>query len=277
MGAGKGKTKRTRATETAQGSGKLEPLQGLEERWSERWEEEQVYRFDRETTREKVFSIDTPPPTVSGDLHVGHLFSYTHTDLIARFQRMRGKNVFYPMGWDDNGLATERRVQYYFNVNCDPGLAYEGKTEIDEIAGSAGQRSKLPPQTISRRGFIELCELLAAEDEKRFEALWRKLGLSADWSLTYTTIGRQAREVSQASFLKLLEEGAVYTEEAPTSWDVGFRTAVAQAEIEERERHPRSVAQSCLPVRRRRRGRRSRDDKARNDSCLRCPGREPRR
>ena len=87
-------------------------LEGLEAKWIARWEASGVYRFDRTRPRADIFSIDTPPPTVSGSLHVGHVFSYTHTDVIARFQRMRGKDVFYPMGWDDNGLATERRVHW---------------------------------------------------------------------------------------------------------------------------------------------------------------------
>ncbi|MGH3741106.1 MAG: class I tRNA ligase family protein, partial [Micromonosporaceae bacterium] len=84
-------------------------LDGLEEKWTHRWDEAGTYAFDRSKQRAEVFAIDTPPPTVSGALHVGHVFSYTHTDTVARFQRMRGKAVFYPMGWDDNGLPTERR------------------------------------------------------------------------------------------------------------------------------------------------------------------------
>ena len=99
-------------------------LEGLEDALAARWERDGTYRFDRDKTREQVYSIDTPPPTVSGSLHIGHVFSFTHTDLIARFQRMRGKEVFYPMGWDDNGLPTERRVQNYFGVRCDPSLPY---------------------------------------------------------------------------------------------------------------------------------------------------------
>ncbi|MBC7551210.1 MAG: class I tRNA ligase family protein, partial [Cellulomonas sp.] len=91
-------------------------LEGLEATWSERWKADETYKFDRTAAREDVYSIDTPPPTVSGSLHVGHVFSYTHPDLIARYQRMNGKSIFYPMGWDDNGLPTERRVQNYYGV-----------------------------------------------------------------------------------------------------------------------------------------------------------------
>ena len=203
-------------------------LEGLEAKWAARWEADGTYRFDRHHTREEIYSIDTPPPTVSGSLHVGHVFSYTHTDLIARFQRMRGKIVFYPMGWDDNGLPTERRVQNYYGVRCDPSLPYEASFQPPE---------KLPKQpiSVSRPNFIELCNRLTAEDEKAFEDLWRYLGLSVDWSRTYATIDRRAQKTSQAAFLLLLKRGIAYQLEAPTLWDIDFRTAVAQAELEDRE------------------------------------------
>ena len=205
-------------------------LEGLEAAWSARWEEQGTYRFDRSKTREEVFSIDTPPPTVSGSLHVGHVFSYTHTDLIARYQRMRGKEVFYPMGWDDNGLPTERRVQNYFGVRCDPTLPYDaGFTPPEKPDPKARQ---IP---ISRRNFIDLCEQLVVEDEKVFEALWRTLGLSVDWQQTYTTIGDDARAASQRAFLRNLARGEAYQQDAPTLWDVTFQTAVAQAELEARD------------------------------------------
>src|SRR5205814_2585158 len=100
-------------------------LEGIEPRWADHWESEGIYAFDRSAERAAIYSIDTPPPTVSGSLHVGHVFSYTHTDLIARFQRMRGREVFYPMGFDDNGLPTERRVQNYYGVRCDPSVPYD--------------------------------------------------------------------------------------------------------------------------------------------------------
>ena len=162
---------------------------GLEVAWDERWQAEGTYAFDRGAERAEVFSIDTPPPTVSGSLHVGHVFSYTHTDAVARFQRMRGRAVFYPMGWDDNGLPTERRVQNYFGVRCDPTLPYDPDFEPPFTGGqgrSVRARDQVP---ISRRNFVELCERLTVEDEAQFEVLWRRLGLSVDWSQTYQTIG----------------------------------------------------------------------------------------
>src|SRR5919112_3882946 len=202
-------------------------LDGLEDKWVRRWQEEGTYAFDRSKSREDVYAIDTPPPTVSGELHMGHVFSYSHTDMVARFQRMRGKAVFYPMGWDDNGLPTERRVQNVYGVRCDPSLPYDPQWQ------PPAQPPK-PPASISRRNFIELCERLTGEDEKAFEELWRRLGLSVDWGLTYTTIGRKAQAVSQRAFLNNLARGEAYTAEAPTLWDVGFRTAVAQAKLADR-------------------------------------------
>jgi valyl-tRNA synthetase len=205
-------------------------LEGLEAKWNARWDADGTYRFDQTRDRKDVYSIDTPPPTVSGSLHIGHVFSFTHTDVIARFQRMRGKAVFYPMGWDDNGLPTERRVQNYYGVRCDPSLPYD----------PAFQPPDKPPKqpiSVSRPNFIELCNRLTAEDEKAFEHLWRYLGLSVDWTRTYATIDRAAQRVSQAAFLRLLDRGIAYQLEAPTLWDIDFRTAVAQAELEDRE-HP---------------------------------------
>ncbi|HUL73977.1 MAG TPA: valine--tRNA ligase [Vicinamibacterales bacterium] len=203
-------------------------LEGLEEKWQARWESERTYAFDRSQPRERVYSIDTPPPTVSGSLHVGHVFSYTHTDIIARFQRMLGRAVFYPMGWDDNGLPTERRVQNYYGVRCDPSLPYDPKF-------TPPAEPPKPPVSVSRPNFIELCSTLTAEDEKAFERLWRQLGLSIDWSMTYATVSRPVQRVSQLAFLRLLNGARAYQLEAPTLWDVDFRTAVAQAELEDRE------------------------------------------
>ncbi len=204
-------------------------LEGLEVKWGEIWKQQGTYAFDRSKSREQVFSIDTPPPTVSGSLHVGHVFSYTHTDLVARYQRMAGKEVYYPMGWDDNGLPTERRVQNYFGVRCDPSLPYDESFVAPE---KPDPKKQIP---ISRQNFIELCESLVVEDEKAFEQLWRHLGLSVDWDQTYTTIGRDSRIASQRAFLRNFARGEAYLQEAPTLWDVTFQTAVAQAELEARE------------------------------------------
>jgi valyl-tRNA synthetase len=205
-------------------------LDGLEAKWSAGWEADGAFRFDRTANRDRIFSIDTPPPTVSGSLHVGHVFSYTHTDTVARYQRMRGREVFYPMGWDDNGLPTERRVQNYFGVRCDPSVPYDPDFE------PPADPSDTEPVAVSRPNFVELCLRLTESDEQAFEALWRTLGLSVDWSMTYTTIGALAQRISQHSFLGLLARGEAYQLEAPTLWDVDFQTAVAQAELEDRER-----------------------------------------
>ena len=164
---------------------------------------------------------------------MGHVFSYTHTDTVARFWRMRGKSVFYPMGWDDNGLPTERRVQNYFGVSCDPSVPYVPNLQPPFRGDPPKNHTPVP---VSRPNFIELCEELTAQDEQVFEDLFRRLGLSVDWSLLYTTIEDRSRRTSQRAFLRNLARGEAYTQEAPTLWDVDFRTAVAQAELEDRER-----------------------------------------
>ncbi|KQS59954.1 valine--tRNA ligase [Geodermatophilus sp. Leaf369] len=208
-------------------------LDGLEAKWVAAWAEDDVYGFDRAAAlaapRAQTFAIDTPPPTASGSLHVGHVFSYTHTDIVARYHRMTGKHVFYPMGWDDNGLPTERRVQNYYGVRCDPSLPYDESFQPPEKPG----KDQLP---ISRRNFVELCERLTAVDEDSFEELWRQVGLSVDWSNVYRTISETSRATAQRAFLHNLARGEAYAQEAPTLWDVTFRTAVAQAELEDRER-----------------------------------------
>ena len=204
-------------------------LEGLEDKWSKQWEIDQTYAFDRTKSRAEIYSIDTPPPTVSGSLHVGHVYSYSHTDLVARYQRMRGKEVFYPMGWDDNGLPTERRVQNYFGVRCDPSLPHDPDFTPPEKPDPKRQVS------VDRPNFIALCEQLVLEDEKVFEKLWHTLGLSVDWSQTYTTVGRDSRHVSQLAFLRNLVRDEAYLADAPALWDVTFQTAVAQAELEARD------------------------------------------
>ena len=207
-------------------------VDGLEERWIPVWDEQGTYRFTAPAGRDDVFSIDTPPPTASGSLHIGHVFSYTHTDTIARYHRMRGQHVFYPMGWDDNGLPTERRVENYFGVVCDTAVPYDPALEVPD----SPPKDRKDFLRVSRPNFIELCEQLLVTDEQAFEDLFRRLALSVDWSLSYTTISDSTRRISQRAFLHNLARGQAYSSEAPSLWDVTFQTAVAQAELEDRER-----------------------------------------
>ncbi len=204
----------------------------IEASWKEFWQEKGVYTWDATASREESFVVDTPPPTVSGSLHVGHVFSYTHTDLIVRFQRMRGKAIMYPMGWDDNGLPTERRVQNKFGITCNPHLPYVENWAPPEKA----PKKQADFQEVSRRNFIEACNLVTQEDESAFEELWQNLGLSVQWSEQYATIDEHCRAISQRSFLDLVEKDLVYSTESPTMWDVTYQTALAQADIEDRER-----------------------------------------
>src|SRR5437879_5987758 len=194
-------------------------LDGIGERWAHAWESGGVYRFDRSRARREIFSIDTPPPTVSGSLHMGSAFGYVQTDALARYQRMQGREVFYPMGWDDNGLPTERRVQNYFGVRCDPSLHFDPGFTPPESPPKE-------PIPISRPNFVELCHRLTQEDEKVFETLWRRLGLSVDWTQTYATIDDRSRRACQRAFLRNLARGEAYQQEAPTLWDIDFQTAV---------------------------------------------------
>ncbi len=203
-----------------------------EKKWHLFWENNDTYRYVPSSEDVARFVIDTPPPTVSGSLHIGHVFSYTHTDMIVRYRRMIGDSIYYPMGWDDNGLPTERRVQNYYHVQCDPSLPYEENLQVE--AANAKTR-KNSARRVSRRNFIELCNTLTLEDEKAFKELWQKAGLSVDWQETYATIDDRARKIAQLSFLDLYEKGHIYNIESPTMWDVDFQTAVAQAELEDRE------------------------------------------
>jgi valyl-tRNA synthetase len=203
-------------------------LEGLEDKWISRWDADGIYRFDRTKTRDEIYSIDTPPPTVSGNLHIGSVCSYTHTDLVARYQRMRGREVFYPMGWDDNGLAVERRAQLTYGVVCDPSLPYDPDFSPPDPPPER-------PIPISRPNFVELCAQFTVELEERFRILWSRVGLSVDWSYLYRTIGVDVTRVSQLAFLRLLDRDIAYRVDAPTLWDVDFRTAIAQAELEDKE------------------------------------------
>lgn len=200
----------------------------IEDRLMKQWAKQGIYAWDPARNREETFVVDTPPPTVSGSLHMGHLFSYSHQDFIVRYQRMRGKNIFFPIGWDDNGLPTERRVQNLMNVKCEAHQPYDPDFKAER--GGKGN-----PTPISRKNFVDLCDEVIVDDEKIFKNLWTRLGLSYDWDQEYATINAHSRRLSQLSFLELLEAGEIYQDEKPVMWDVDFQTAIAQAELVDKE------------------------------------------
>ena len=210
----------------------------VEARLQAEWSKNKTYSYQENDSR-PVYAIDTPPPTVSGSLHVGHIFSYTQADVVARYQRMKGKNVFYPMGWDDNGLPTERRVQNFFHIRCEANIPYEQGLDLPPILSTMTEKEleakKIPQRNLSRKNFIEHCHKLTVEDEKLFKKLWSSIGLSVDWSLEYATIDENSRKIAQLSFLDLFSKKEMYQVEAPTLWDTDFQTAVAQAELEDRD------------------------------------------
>lgn len=175
-----------------------------EKKWQEYWQENNIYKYDFNSDKE-TFSIDTPPPTISGSLHIGHIFSYTQAEIIARFQRMQGKNVFYPLGFDDNGLPTERLVEKEF-----------------DITGASIPRSE----------FTEKCLLTTKKYEEDFKNLWLAMGFSVDWSLKYETINQRIQKISQKSFLDMAQNGKAYIKEAPVLWCTTCQTSIAQAELE---------------------------------------------
>ncbi len=203
-------------------------LEGLEDKWRAQWEANGTYVFDRTKTREQIYSVDTPPPTVSGHLHPGSMWSYTHTDFMVRYKRMTGWEVFYPMGWDDNGLNIERRTQINYGVICDPSLPYDPNFEPPAKAPK-------DPVPVSRPNFVELCTKLVEDFEVEYERLWRTVGLSVDWSYLYRTISPEVTGTSQKLFLELVARGDAHRVEAPTLWDVDFQTSLAQADLEDRE------------------------------------------
>lgn len=188
------------------------------------------YDYNPGISRDNTFVVDTPPPTVSGSLHMGHVFSYTQTDFIVRFNRMLGKNIFYPVGWDDNGLPTERRVQNVFGVKCDSTLPYDKEFKPEETKKK--KYSDFSP--ISRQNFISACEIQTKKDEVQYEWLWRRMGLSVDWKQKYTTINPHCQKTAQKSFIDLIKQGDCVSHDAPVMWDTQFQTAVAQAEVEDR-------------------------------------------
>lgn len=214
-------------------------VDGLEDKWGQVWREQGTYAFDRERAltlpRDQIFSIDTPPPTASGSLHVGHVFGYTQADCLARYHRMTGKEVFYPIGWDDNGLPTERRVQNYYGVRGDHNAAYDPDFTPPQRGGEGKSVKAADQRPTSRANFIPLCDELTVIDEEAFEDTFRRLGLSLDWNVQYRTIDDRSRAVAQQAFLHNVERDEAYQAEAPGLWDVTFQSAVAQAELEARD------------------------------------------
>ena len=202
--------------------------------WRDIWEDKGIYKRLKGKSRSESFVIDSPPPTVSGSLHVGHIFSYTHQDIIARYKRMQNFNVIYPMGWDDNGLPTERRVQNIFGVRIDNKIPYIKDLDIDKRKKELGLNNN-NPLVINRQNFIEMCHKVTEKDEIVFKDLFRRMGYSIDWQDEYATIDNKSRYIAQSSFVDLFNKKHVYQSNAPTMWDVDFQTAVAQAEIEDRE------------------------------------------
>ena len=176
----------------------------VEKQMQEFWERGQFFRFNKDTGGD-LYSIDTPPPTVSGSLHIGHLFSYTQAEMIARFRRMQGQNVFYPFGFDDNGLPTERLVE---------------------------REEKIRANTLPRSEFIAKCQSATAKYENEFKAFWKSLGFSVDWETEYQTISPEVRKISQELFLELVSMGKAYTKESPVLWCTECQTSIAQAELD---------------------------------------------
>lgn len=180
-----------------------------EKKWQDFWQQQQIYKWNENEARADSFVVDTPPPTVSGQLHIGHVYSYTQTDFIVRFQRMKGKNIFYPIGFDDNGLPTERLVEKHKGIRA---------------------------ASLDRQQFIAICQQVVASEEEKFRQLFNRIALSVDWSLEYQTISPLSCQISQMSFLDLVAKGEVYREAQPMLWDSVDSTALSQADIEDKER-----------------------------------------
>ncbi|HWE63908.1 MAG TPA: class I tRNA ligase family protein, partial [Chloroflexota bacterium] len=202
------------------------PLEGrydfrsAEPRLQQRWAELGIYEFDPHTEA-PIFTVDTPPPTISGQIHIGHVYSYTQADIVVRFQRMRGHMVFYPFGFDDNGLPTERFTEQVRGITA---------------------------RAVGREAFIRACLELSAEVETAFERFWKRLGLSVDWRLRYSTIDDRSRRIAQRSFIDLYDCGQVKRREAPTLWCPRCETAVAQADVEDRDDVPTTFVTLAFPT-----------------------------
>jgi len=181
--------------------------ENLDKKWQNYWEKKEIYKFDPKK-KGAIFSIDTPPPTVSGEMHLGHLFSYTHQDIIARFWRQQGRNVFYPFGLDDNGLPTERLVE---------------------------KKKGVKGSQMDRKEFIELCKETLKQEEPQLIQSWKRIGMSCDFKSPYFTASKDIQKLSQQLFLDLHKEERVYQKEAPIIWCPECQTAIAQAELEDKE------------------------------------------
>jgi len=180
-----------------------------EKKWQQFWQKQGVYLWDRNETRDRTYVVDTPPPTVSGQLHIGHVYSYTHTDFIVRYQRMKGMNIFYPMGFDDNGLPTERLVE---------------------------AKRKVRASSMNREEFIAICQDVVEVEEEKFHDLFNRIALSVDWNIEYRTISPISCKISQMSFLDLIQKEQIYRDSQPMLWDPLDQTALAQADIEDHEK-----------------------------------------
>lgn len=180
-----------------------------EKKWQEFWQKESIYKWNEDEARSNTFVVDTPPPTVSGQLHIGHVYSYTHTDFIVRYKRMKGMNIFYPMGFDDNGLPTERLIEKKKNIKA---------------------------RQLKREEFVEICKEVVKEEENRFRDLFNRIALSVDWNIEYQTISNTSITISQMSFLDLVNKGEIYRDSQPMLWDPVDQTALAQADIEDQEK-----------------------------------------
>ena len=181
-----------------------------EKKWQDFWREQKIYLWDKKESRKNTFVVDTPPPTVSGQLHIGHVYSYTQADFIVRFQRMLGKNIFYPMGFDDNGLPTERLVE---------------------------KQRQVRPRDLPRQEFIKICQEVVKDEEEKFRQLFNRIALSVDWNLEYQTISPLSQTLSQMSFLDLIDKNEIYRDAQPMLWDPIDQTALAQADIEDKEKN----------------------------------------
>jgi valyl-tRNA synthetase len=179
-----------------------------EKKWQNFWHEQGIYVWDKHESRENTYVVDTPPPTVSGQLHIGHVYSYTHTDFIVRYKRMKGMNIFYPMGFDDNGLPTERLVE---------------------------KQKKVKASQMNRQEFIAICKDVVESEEEKFKSLFNSIALSVDWNIEYRTINDNSCKISQMSFIDLIQKGQVYRDSQPMLWDPVDQTALAQADIEDKE------------------------------------------